>query len=143
MNTFAQVKSTWEESINPSSNYRQQNCILQKITAEAILGGSLYIVSVWSSLDHCKRFQRSQRAWQPKGNMYELRWCVSYLSGRKLFVRLMGKTQDLFSITGVPQGSYLGLLLFLFNIIDFPKAIENCTLNKYADDSGVHLVVLV
>ena len=38
---------------------------------------------------------------------------------------------------GIPQGSYLGPLLFLLYINDFENCFENMTQNMYADDTCV------
>ena len=72
----------------------------------------------------------------------ELRWFVSYLSGRKQFCRVNGKDSQINAVDiGVPQGSCLGPLLFLVYINDLPKVIANCNVAMYADDTGLYLRV--
>ena len=65
-----------------------------------------------------------------------LRWFKNYLFNRKQFVCINGINSKIRQIhSGVPQGSILGPILFLFYINDLPKAIYNSRITLFADDS--------
>lgn len=68
-------------------------------------------------------------------------WIKDYLSGRKQCVVINGvssSTADVLS--GVPQGSVLGPLLFLIFINDFPLGLKS-TVRLYADDCVLYCPV--
>ena len=67
-------------------------------------------------------------------------WFTSYLDNRKQFCRINGSSSDMKGITcGVPQGSYLGPLLFLIYINDLPFALQKSHVSMYADDTTISL----
>jgi hypothetical protein len=69
----------------------------------------------------------------------ELAWFESYLSGRSQFVNIYGHYSVLLQIlTGVPQGSILGPLLFLIYINDLPECSEFLS-KLFADDTALIL----
>ena len=68
----------------------------------------------------------------------EVSWLKSYLSNRKQFCRVSGTDSKVNDVTiGVPQGSCLGLLLFLIYVNDLPLAITNSNTSMYADDTSI------
>ena len=68
----------------------------------------------------------------------ELAWFKSYLSNRKQFSRVNGVDSSIGDINiGVPQGSCLGLLLFLVYINDLPQSVQRSTVSMYADDTSL------
>ena len=60
---------------------------------------------------------------------------LSYLSNRKQYVSINGYDSNLTDVKfGVPQGSVLGLLLFLVYINDLNQALKFCKVHHFADD---------
>ena len=71
-------------------------------------------------------------------NLTSVSWFKSYLTQRSQLVEVDGTRSETRNVTcGVPQGSILGLLLFLIYVNDIQKAV-NCKLLLY--DDFCHLV---
>ena len=69
----------------------------------------------------------------------ELEWMIDYLFNRNQKVELNKQESDVFKLlTGVPQGSILGPLLFIMFFDDFQDCIKNCNVIKYADDTVIY-----
>ena len=68
-----------------------------------------------------------------------LEWFRSYLSDRKQYVSVNGKSSSLLTVScGVPLGSVLGPLLFLVYINDLPNASKKLTFYLFADDTNIY-----
>ena len=71
------------------------------------------------------------------GNL--LRWINSFLSGRKQYVVVQRlESGTIIVLSGVPQGTVLGPLLFLLYINDMEEVVKHCLLKIFADDSKLH-----
>jgi hypothetical protein len=74
------------------------------------------------------------------GNL--LKWFTSYLTNRYQRVTLDGHSSDWLPVlSGVPQGSILGPLLFLLYINDLPDVVKNSNVKLFADDTKFYSVV--
>ena len=75
------------------------------------------------------------------GFTYEsIKFFDSYLSGRTQRVLLDGKmSHSLLISRGVPQGSILGPMLFLIYTSDMEQAVTGCGMQRYADDTQLHI----
>ena len=71
-----------------------------------------------------------------KGSL--LKWIESFLTDRQQYVTVKGHSSDWKdALSGVPQGSVLGPLLFLLYVNDFPDVIKSM-LKLFADDAKIY-----
>ena len=68
-------------------------------------------------------------------------WIADFLSDRKMRIMVRGEYSEWVDvISGVPQGSVLGPILFLIYVNDIPE-IVNCCIKTFADDTKLFRTV--
>ena len=64
-----------------------------------------------------------------------LRWIADFLTDRKMRIMVRGEYSEYVDvISGVPEGSILGPILFLIYVNDIPE-IVNCSIKMFADET--------
>ena len=70
------------------------------------------------------------------------RWILEFLCNRKYKVVANGETSELHEvISGVPQGTVLGAILFVIMISDIDEEVEKCIVRSFADDTKTSLKI--
>ena len=68
-------------------------------------------------------------------------WIADFLSDRKMRIMVRGEYSEWVDvISGVPQGSVLGPILFLIYVNDIPETV-NCSIKMFADDTTLFRTV--
>ena len=89
----------------------------------------------FDKVDHTLLLNKLQTNFSISGNL--LSWFHSYLPGWRKRVTLLGTSPLEMDVTsGVPQGSILGLILFLLYMNDLPDLVVNSKVASFADDTN-------
>ena len=71
-----------------------------------------------------------------------LKWTMSFLYGRTKCVNVEGTTSKWKEVlSGIPQGSVLGPILFVVFINDMPEEVKYSTSKLFADDCKLYVIV--
>jgi hypothetical protein len=90
----------------------------------------------FDTVDHAILLEKLQFYGVRQNNLH---WFESYLSDRRQFAEVNGSKSTPESVlTGVPQGSILGPLLFIIYTNDLPHCVNESQINMYADDTAIY-----
>ena len=105
------------------------SCIDKDVPTDAIY---LDFSKAFDTVPH-KKLIHKLKGYGISGNI--LSWITDFLSGRSQYVSVNGSCSDKTPVTsGVPQGSVLGPILFIYFINDMPDVV-NCFIKIFADDA--------
>ena len=119
--------------------FRKNNSTINSVSEFTInstntsLATFIDFLKAFGTVNHCILLEKLKKYGIKNTN---LAWLQNYLAKRQQCTTINGNTSDhLYISCGVPQGSILGLLLFLVYINDLSHIITNTSMNQYADDT--------
>jgi len=142
------IKNSLLNSAQYGSRSRR-SCVLQLLEAmeswtravdEGLPVDVIYLdfKKAFDSVPH-RRLLKKLSAYGFRGQLFE--WLKDFLTGRRQRVKIGDSYSDWSSIlSGVPQGSVLGPMLFLVFINDLPEALTGC-IKLFADDTKIYSTV--
>ena len=106
------------------------------------LGGlSLPRKSVVRLTDHPDMTLDVYRGRKTTIQLQQLKWIKNFFDNRKQAVVINGISSDSIPVSsGVPQGSFLGPILFLAYINDLPEQVKS-KVRLFADDTAMYLAI--
>ena len=124
--TITQLLVTMEEWISHLDN---------EVPVDAIY---LDLSKAFDSVPHARLLKKLE-GYGIQGNL--LKWLGSFLKNRTQYVSINEASSSTTTVTsGVPQGSVLGPILFIYYINDMPDAIQS-SLKIFADDTKIYTPV--
>ena len=99
----------------------------------------LDFAKAFDKVDH-KILLKKLKSYGIGGSLYH--WIESFLTGRNQFVVVEGRNSYTIAVlSGVPQGTVLGPLLFLLYINDIEDVVHHSCVKIFADDSKLHKLI--
>ena len=120
-----------------NSSLNSLNKLIRKQLDDGSYGCGVFVdfQKAGKTLDH-KILLKKLEHYYIKGTFNK--WFASYLTNRNQYESINRLNSDLLGfICGVPQGSMLGILLFLACIRDLLCAIKYCNVYYFADDNNL------
>ena len=127
---FRQGRSCMSQLINHYEN-------LITILEENTNADSLYLdmSKAFDKVDHSILLKK-MKAMGIRGKLHK--WLTAFLKNREQYVLVDGHKSTVEKVlSGVPQGTVLGPLMFILYINDITKYIRNCYIKIFADDSKI------
>jgi len=112
----------------------------EAIDAKKVVGiAFIDFQKAFDSVSHRVLLHKLETNFGIKGMLFT--WLQDYLSNRKQYTVLNGKTSDLRLVkVGIPQGSVLGPTLFTLYTSDLPDAVISAATYMYADDTTLFCI---